>query len=146
MCVMSISTLCSAVCSAAHKKTSKLQITGLCEEIPFDDFIVAEQGWRGVTRIVYKRLGNVVAKERRLFICSAFPHGLGPGSAVDRNGASFNCRRQAIIWTNAGIFLIGPLGTNFVKYQSKFMHFHSRKRIWKYHLENGGHLVSVSMC
>ena len=23
------------------------------------------------------------------------------------------CRRQAIIWTNAGILLIGPLGTNF---------------------------------
>ena len=28
------------------------------------------------------------------------------------NGLSFG-RRQAIIWTNAGIFLIGPLGTNF---------------------------------
>ena len=31
--------------------------------------------------------------------------------------ASYNglspVRRQAIIWTNAGIFLIGPLGTNF---------------------------------
>ena len=28
------------------------------------------------------------------------------------NGLS-PCRRQAIIWTNAGILLIGPLGTNF---------------------------------
>ena len=24
-------------------------------------------------------------------------------------------RRQAIIWTNAGIVLIGPLGTNFIE-------------------------------
>ena len=24
-------------------------------------------------------------------------------------------RRQAIIWTNAGILLIGPLGTNFIE-------------------------------
>ena len=23
------------------------------------------------------------------------------------------CRRQAILWTNAGIFLIGPIWTNF---------------------------------
>ena len=28
------------------------------------------------------------------------------------NGLSPN-RRQAIIWTNAGILLIGPMGTNF---------------------------------
>ena len=30
-------------------------------------------------------------------------YGLSPG------------RRQAIIWTNAGILLIGPLGTNFIE-------------------------------
>ena len=33
-------------------------------------------------------------------------------SIVSDNGLSPS-RRQAIIWTNAGILLIGPLGTNF---------------------------------
>ena len=55
-------------------------------------------------------------------------------------------RRQAITWTNVGILLIGPLGTNFGEMLSKFMHFHSRKSIWKCRLENGGHFVSASMC
>ena len=35
-------------------------------------------------------------------------------------------RRQAIIWTNAGILLIGPLGTNFSKILAKFKHFHKK--------------------
>ena len=42
-------------------------------------------------------------------------------------------RRQAIIWTNAGILLIWPLVTNF-------------SEIWKYRLWNGGHFISTSMC
>ena len=41
---------------------------------------------------------------------------------------------------------LGNKEQNSVKYQSKFEHFHSRKRIWKYHLESGGRLVSASMC
>ena len=73
-------------------------------------------------------------------------------------------RRQAIIWTNAGILLIGPLGTNFNETSIEihtvsfkkihlklspgkwrpfclslnvliFTHFHSRKCIWKCCLE-----------
>ena len=43
-------------------------------------------------------------------------YGLSPG------------RRQAIIWTNAGILSIGPLGTNFSEILIE-MHFHSRKFI-----------------
>ena len=49
-------------------------------------------------------------------ICS--DNGLSPG------------RRQAIIWTNAGILLIRPLGTNFSEI-SKSIYFHLRKWIWK---------------
>ena len=56
-------------------------------------------------------------------------------------------RRQAIIWTNAGLLLIGPLGTNFSEiligiqtFSSEFKHFHSRKCIWKCRLRNGVHL------
>ena len=48
---------------------------------------------------------------------------------------------QAIIWTNAGILLIRPLGTNFKEFQSQFIHFHSRKCIWKCCLGNYGHFV-----
>ena len=46
--------------------------------------------WGRVTHICVSKLTSVVSD-----------NGLSPG------------RRQAIIWTNAGIVLIGPLGTNF---------------------------------
>ena len=55
-------------------------------------------------------------------------------------------RRQAIIWTNAGILLIGPLETNFSEILIEILTFHSRKCGWKCCLRNGGHLVSASMC
>ena len=37
-------------------------------------------------------------------------------------------RRQAIIWTNALILLIGQTS---MKFESIFTHFHSRNHIWK---------------
>ena len=55
-------------------------------------------------------------------------------------------RRQAIIWTNARILLIGPLGTNFSEILIEIYIFHSGKCIWKCRLENFGHFVSASMC
>ena len=42
------------------------------------------------------------------------------------NGLSLE-RRQAIIWTNAGILLIGPLGTNFSEILIKIQTFASKK-------------------
>ena len=48
--------------------------------------------WGRVTHICIGKLINIGSD-----------NGLWPG------------RRQAIIWTNAGIFLIGPLGTNFTE-------------------------------
>ena len=51
-------------------------------------------------------------------------------------------RRQAIIWTNAGILLIRTLGTNFSEMLSEIHPFYSRKC----HLQNGGKCVSASMC
>ena len=33
---------------------------------------------------------------------------------IDSDNGLSPGRRQAIIWTNAGILLIGPLGTNFI--------------------------------
>ena len=40
-------------------------------------------------------------------------------------------RRQAIIWTNAGILLIGPLGTNFSEILFKIHAFSFKKIHWK---------------
>ena len=44
-------------------------------------------------------------------------------------------RRQAIIWTNAGILLIRPVGTNLREILIEIYIFHSRKYIWKCRLE-----------
>ena len=46
-------------------------------------------------------------------------------------------RRQAIIWTNAGILLIGPLGTNFSEiliecHSISFMKMHMKMSSWKW--------------
>ena len=55
--------------------------------------------WGRVTNICVSKL---------TILCS--DNGLSPGLAGDKSG-----RRQAIIWTNAGILLIGTVGTNFSK-------------------------------
>ena len=51
-------------------------------------------------------------------------------------------RRQAIIWTNAGILLIGPLGTNFSEISIGIHTFSLQKCLWKCRLRNGVHFVS----
>ena len=55
-------------------------------------------------------------------------------------------RRQAIIWTNAGILLVGPLRTNFSEILIEIHAFSLKKSILKCRGENGGHFVSASMC
>ena len=54
-------------------------------------------------------------------------------------------RRQTIIWTDDGILLIGPLGTNFSEILIGMQTF-SFKCTWKCSLRNGLHFVSASMC
>ena len=54
--------------------------------------------------------------------------------------------RQAFIWTNVGILLIGPIGTNFSEISIEINTFSLKKCIWKCCLENSGHFVSASMC
>ena len=51
-------------------------------------------------------------------------------------------RRQAIIWTNAGISLIRPLETNFNEMLIEIVTF----SLIKICLRNGVHFVSASMC
>ena len=55
-------------------------------------------------------------------------------------------RRQAIIWTNAGILLIRPVGTNFSEILNKIHKFPFKKMQLKTCLRNGSHFVSASMC
>ena len=55
------------------------------------------------------------------------------------------CQCQAIIWTNAGILLIKPLGTNISAISITIHIFSFLKYIWQYRLENGGHLVLTSV-
>ena len=65
---------------------------------------------------------------------TASDNGLSPG------------RRQAVIWTNAEILLIGLLGTKFSEILIEIDTFSLKKIGWKCRLENGGHFVSASMC
>ena len=59
------------------------------------------------------------------------------------NGVSPTGRRHAIIWRNAGILLIGPLGTNFINISTGIYIWICT---WKCRLLNGVYFVSVSMC
>ena len=61
---------------------------------------------------------------------------------IDSYNGMSPVRRQGIVWTNAELLSIGPLGTNFGQVV-KFKYFHSRKYIWKYRQKNVGHFVSV---
>ena len=51
-------------------------------------------------------------------------------------------QHQAIIWTNAGILLTGPLGTNLSEILIEFLN----SSIQEYSFGNGGHFVSASVC
>ena len=53
---------------------------------------------------------------------------------------------QAIIWTNAGILLIGHLGTNFSEILIKIYIFSFTKIHLKMSSRNGGHFVSALRC
>ena len=78
--------------------------------------------WGRVTHIC---VGNLT------ITCSG--NGLSPG------------RRQAITWTNTGILLIGPLGTN-CEILIEILTFSFKICVWKCRLRNGSHVVSASMC
>ena len=55
-------------------------------------------------------------------------------------------RRQAINWTNAGVILIGPLGTNSKEILIKIHIFSFNKMRWKYRLRNDDNFVASSTC
>ena len=53
-------------------------------------------------------------------------------------------QRQAIIWTNARLSSVRPLGTNFSEIL-KYKNFHLEKCIWKYRRRKGDHFVLGEM-
>ena len=55
-------------------------------------------------------------------------------------------QHQAIIQTDAEIFLISPLGTNFSEIRIKIHTFSLKKMHLKSRLQNGSHFVLASMC
>ena len=69
-------------------------------------------------------------------------------STIGSNNGLLSGQHQAIIrpkcWNIVNWTLRNKLQWN--PNRNKFIHFHSRKCIWKCHLENGGHFVSASMC
>ena len=79
---------------------------------PFCSSFSALTHWGWVTHMCFSKL-TIIGSD----------NGLSPG------------RCQAVIWTNAGMLLIGPLGTNFSDILILLSHFHSRKCIsnvvWK---------------
>ena len=77
---------------------------------------------------------------REMYICVSELTSIGSDNGLSPG------RRQAIIWTDAGILSIRTKEQTSVKFQSQFKHFISRKCVWKCRLENVGHFVSVSMC
>ena len=55
---------------------------------------------------------------------------------IGSNNGLSPARCQAITWTGAGIVWIALLGTNFSQILIDIENFHSRKCIWKCHLQN----------
>ena len=77
--------------------------------------------------------GRVTHKCVSKLTITGLDNGLSPG------------RRQAIIWTNVGILLIWPLGTNFSEILIEIYTFSFKKIHLKMLSGNGGHFVSASM-
>ena len=67
-------------------------------------------------------------------------------STIDSDNGLSPGRRQAIIWTNAGILLIRTLGTNFSEILSEIHTFSFKKMHLKISSAKWQQLVSASMC
>ena len=82
-------------------------------------------------RIYYCRL-NVSTKELVLTHWGRVTHiCVGKLSIIGSDNGLSPSRRQAIIWTNAGILLIGTLGTNFSEISIEIYTFSFKKMILK---------------
>ena len=78
-----------------RKNNNRVSFIGNIQSVPLDDFVLF---CCGCTNSHWGRVTHICVGNLTIF---GPDNGLSPG------------RRQAIIWTNAGILLIGPWGTNF---------------------------------
>ena len=62
---------------------------------------------------------------------------------IGSDNSLLSVQHKAIVWTNAGIFFIGPLRTISVRFESKYEHSYSWKSIWKVCLQKDNHFASV---
>ena len=65
------------------------------------DIMITWTGWSNTTSVAFTHWGRVTHICVSKLTINGSDNGLSPD------------RRQAIIWTNAGLLLTGPLGTNF---------------------------------
>ena len=102
---------------------TKVHITGsLWEESTSDEWIPLTKGqWCGKHAFIYCPIllsthwGWVMHTSVGNLTITGSDNGLSPG------------RRQAIIWTNTGILLIGPIRTNFIEISMKVHTFSFKK-------------------
>ena len=105
-------------------------------------FLIILSRWSTSIILINRRwtLSKLTHWSRVTYICVSNLTIIGPDNGLSPG------RRQAIIWTNAEILLIVPLGTNFIEILIEIHTFHWRKYVWKFRLRNVVHFVSTSMC
>ena len=89
--------------------------------------------------MTHKRVGKLLAKNNPIDNCIGVSCDMnGKLTSIGSDNGLSPGRRQAIIWTNAGIFLIGPLGTNFSEilieihtFSFKKMHLKMSSEKWR---------------
>ena len=100
--------------------------------------------WRDLKSLELELELELKSLELELELKLIVSSGIGIGIGIENNGIGIELkkwnwpqpclspgRRQAIIWTNAGILLIGPLGTNFSEILVKIIKFSSNKVLSK---------------
>ena len=115
----------------AHPAIFKYVVRGPCRKINHEKFnfqsrqttffnLIPCYHWRLITDNLFQTNGRQNSKNENTTLSLRLTHWgrvtyicVGNLTIIDSDNGLSPGRRQAIIWTNAGILLIGPLGTNF---------------------------------
>ena len=95
----------------ARKELKQYIMTSLSS--PLDHVLLTDIGYKPESSLTHWGRVTHICVSKLIIIGS--DNGLSPD------------RRQAIIWTNAGLLLIGPLGTNFTEILIKILEFSFKK-------------------
>ena len=106
---------------------------------------LASYNWSTLPRIMSIHYNNL-CRLYALTHCSRVTHiWIGKLTIIGPDNGVSPGRRQAIIWTSAGILLVGSLGTHFSEILIGIQIFSLKKCIWKCRRRNSFHFVSASM-